>query len=294
MNIQLINSIAEAKKRKNWEIMQRKHDYNFSKAKVCRGSIDKPIYDKDGNLIASCASVGMKVTYVIGRLLKDATDAQIKQYAEAQKKVKPGWSKQPARIGTSLCKPTASKKLTHIDYLHGIAMHRLQKWDLKHPAPDTKDIDALSPYEKEAYVKHWKGHRQMRSDMFSKIVTELMTRERRKKNRYKVAVYKLGDAYTDGKPILYFNKVYSTRNTAQKDFIEQSLKAKRELKDNFYRSDLIEIGDKFVGGFNVIDFEQGMFKSSLLSPIEYTCNIPEKNQHKIKPLIVENAKKLAA
>ena len=154
------------------------------------------------------------------------------------------------------------KPWTNVDALHGYAMYNLKKWDDEHPEPDamlkyssSKEIVQMYQLQKAEYDK-------MRSDAFSRIVTNLLNRKKLK-TIYRVLIYGHKDYSIDDKITFYYN-TFSNYETAMKEFINQSITIKRKYPKLYDRAEITAFNRKFKSGFKIMDYDQRGHISEIL------------------------------
>lgn len=281
--------------KKRFDILANKNNFTYKNLKFFRESVNKPKYDPEGNLICISRPVSSRITYVIGKGIKKAAEDVKLRYLANREKNKAGSFKQPKNWIPTF--KTPSTKLTHNEYLHGVSINRLNKWDKKNPGPELQNIDKLSDEDKLIYMNNLDEHNKMRSDVFSKIVTEIMFRERERVKRYMVLTTTKGDSYKlQPEDHTYFYKRYSKRQTAEKDYIRVTKEAYK-LGSKFLRSELTEFRHGLYCGFKVhyVDQPDALNHiSEIMKPILQTCNIPSKNSAKILNISPQKAELKAA
>jgi len=275
--------------------LANKNNFTYKNLVFFRESVNKPKYDQEGNLICISRPVSSRVTYVIGKTLKKAAEDVKIRYLANMEKNKAGSFKQPKNWTPTF--KASSTKLTHNDYLHGVAVNRLNKWDKKNPGPELKDIDKLSDKDKLIYMNSLDEHNKMRSDVFSKIVSEIMVTERERSKRYMVLTTIKGDPYKlqPEDHTLFYGR-FRKRQTAEKAYIKATTDAYK-LGDKFLRSELTEFRRGLYCGFKVHHIDQPdaiNHISAIMKPILQTCNIPSKNSAKILDISQQNAELKAA
>jgi hypothetical protein len=275
--------------------LANKNNFTFKDLKFFRESVNKPKYDQEGNLICISRPVSSRVTYVIGKTLKKASNDVKIRYLANEKNNMAGKFKQPKNWVPTF--KISSMKLTHNEYLHGVAVNRLNKWDKKNPSPELQNIDNLSDEKKLIYMNNIEEHNKMRSDVFSKIVTEIMTTEREKSKRYMVLTITKGDSYKlQPKDHTFFFGRYRKRQAAEADYIKYTKEAYK-LGDKFLRSELTEFRRGLYCGFKVWHVDQPAainHTSKIMKPILQTCNIPSKKTAKVLYIPPQKAELKAA
>lgn len=224
-------SIRKKVRDRRKEIITKANKNNFVyKTKFGRSSIDRPIYDKEtGRLIASSASIGMRCTYVYNHKYMDDVPQHIKdEYMRSHTEFNgPGKFPQPKRYRFSQEKYII-KKMSHMDYLRGYAHHKMKKWDSKNPYPTEPDLSNIEgpdrTYYMDKYKKDLETHKKLRSDVFAKICTSVLKKDRARKSQTTYVVDIWGHDYKKMEKVTYFKKCFTRYQDAEQAMIENTFK----------------------------------------------------------------------
>lgn len=212
--------------RKKIAASANKNNFKYELA-IWRQSIDKPQKSKITGEYTLFGSVGLKRTCVIcnhGNIPKAAENVR-KDYLDSFENHN-GNFKQPKRYYFSQEKYIV-KSMSHMKYLQKLAWHKMNKWDRKHPIPDTSN---LTDIDKQIILKN---HQKLRSDIYSHLCTTLLQDENKNRNvvYYKAEVIGSEEFFMKDKTL--YCKNFKSRNEAEKALLINTTKYMRTDSGTF-------------------------------------------------------------